>query len=148
MEVKMQSILKISDAASIALHSMTYVALHCDEPVCSKDIADSFGVSINHLSKVLQRLVKAGLLYSTKGPLGGFELAKKCEDITFLEIYEAIDGKISAGCCLFGRKLCNCDECIMGDFINKTNKSVRDFFGNKRLSVFCNQKKELENESF
>ncbi len=140
----MQSVLKISDAASIALHAMTYIVFHSNEPVCTKDIAANFGVSINHLSKVLQRLVKAGLLTSIKGPLGGFELTKKCEDITFLEIYEAIDGKLNTGCCLFGKDLCSCETCIMGDFLNKTNKSVREFFGNKRLSDFCNQKKDLE----
>jgi len=140
----MQSVLKISDAASIALHAMTYIAFHSNEPVCTKDIANNFGVSANHLSKVLQRLVKARLLTSVKGPLGGFELTKKCEDITFLEIYEAIDGKLNTGCCLFGKDLCKCETCIMGDFLNKTNKSVREFFGNKRLSDFCSQKQDLE----
>ncbi len=144
----MQSVLKISDAASIALHAMTYIAFHGKEPVCTKEIANNFGVSENHLSKVLQRLVKAGLLTSVKGPLGGFELTKKCSEITFLEIYEAIDGKISTGCCLFGKKFCECDKCIMDDFLNKTNKSVREFFGNKRLSDFCNQKEELDKGYF
>src|SRR5574344_1715536 len=140
----MQSVLKISEAASIALHAMTYVAFHSEEPATTKDIANNFEVSVNHLSKVLQRLVKANLLKSTKGPLGGFEIIKKCEDITFLEIYEAIDGKLSTGCCLFGKDLCKCETCIMGDFLNKTNKSVREFFGNKRLSDFCSQKQDLE----
>lgn len=140
----MQSVLKISEAASIALHAMTYIAFHDDEPATTKDIANNFGVSANHLSKVLQRLVKANLLKSIKGPLGGFEITKKCEDITFLEIYEAIDGKINTGCCLFGKDLCNCKTCIMGDFLNKTNKNVKEFFGNKRLSDFCKQKKDLE----
>lgn len=140
----MQSVLKISEAASIALHAMTYIAFHSDEPVSTKEIAKSFGVSANHLSKVLQRLVKADLLRSIKGPLGGFELTKKCEDITFLEIYEAIDGKINTGCCLFGRNVCNSEDCIMSDFLNKTNKSVKDFFGNRRLSDFCNHKKDVE----
>lgn len=140
----MQSVLKISEAAAIALHAMTYVAFHSDEPATVKDIANNFGVSANHLSKVLQRLVKAGLLSSTKGPLGGFEITKKCEDITFLEIYEAIDGKINTGCCLFGKDLCNCGTCIMGDFLSKTNKNVKKFFGDKKLSDFCSQKKDLE----
>lgn len=140
----MQSVLKISEAASIGLHAMTYIAFHSNEPATTKDIANNFEVSVNHLSKVLQRLVKADLLKSRKGPLGGFELTKKCEDITFLEIYEAIDGKINTGCCLFGKTVCNSSECIMGDFLNKTNKNVKEFFGNKRLSDFCNQKKDLE----
>ncbi len=140
----MQSVLKISEAGAIALHAMTYIAIHGDKPSSTKEIADSFGVSVNHLSKVLQRLVKANLLKSIKGPLGGFELAKSCKDITFLEIYEAIDGKINTGCCLFGKAICNCDECIMGDFLNKTNKNVKDFFKNKRLSDFCKHKKDLD----
>lgn len=140
----MQSVLKISEAASIGLHAMTYITFHSDEPTTTKDIANNFGVSVNHLSKVLQRLVKANLLKSTKGPLGGFELTKKCADITFLEIYEAIDGKINTGCCLFGKTVCNSSECIMGNFLNQTNKNVKEFFGNKRLSDFCNQKKDLE----
>lgn len=137
----MQSVLKISEAASIALHAMTYVALHNDKPVSNKDIANNFGISINHLSKVLQRLVKANLLKSTKGPSGGFEMTKKCKDITFLDIYEAIDGEVGTSSCLFGKNLCPCKTCIMGDFLNKTNKRVREFFGNKKLSDFCNQKR-------
>lgn len=141
----MQSVLKISDAASIALHAMIYVALHSNEPASTREIANSFEISSNHLSKVLQRLVKANLLVSIKGPAGGFELGEKSEDITFLEIYEAIDGKLNEGCCLFGRKTCSNPECIMGDFLDRTNKSVKEFFGNKRLSDFCNQTKDLEN---
>jgi hypothetical protein len=39
---KMQSVLKISEAASIALHAMTYVAFHSDEPATTKDIANNF----------------------------------------------------------------------------------------------------------
>ena len=143
----MQSVLKISDAASIALHAMIYVALHSDEPASTREIASSFEISSNHLSKVLQRLVKANLLISIKGPAGGFELGKEAEDITFLEIYEAIDGKLNEGCCLFGRKACSNPECIMGDFLNRTNKSVKEFFGNRRLSDFCNQKADLESEN-
>jgi len=140
----MQSIIKISEAASIGLHAMTYIALHSDEPVSTKEIANSFEISVNHLSKVLQRLVKAGLLESLKGPLGGFVLTKECDNITFLEIYEAIDGPIKTGCCLFGKTVCNSSECIMGNFLNQTNKNVKEFFGNKKLSHFCNQKHDLE----
>jgi Rrf2 family protein len=140
----MQSVLKISEAASIALHAMTYISLHNNKASSTREIAESFEISENHLSKVLQRLVKSDLLRSIKGPLGGFVMTKNCEEITFLEIYEAIDGPIKQGCCLFGKHACNSDECIMGNFLNNTNKSVREFFANKKLSDFCNQKKELE----
>lgn len=140
----MQSVLKISEAASIALHAMIYIAIHSDEPASTKEIANSFGVSANHLSKVLQRLVKSGLLESIKGPSGGFVLTKGCNDITFLEIYEAIDGPIKTGCCLFGKNVCNFNSCIMGNFLNQTNTNVKKFFGDKKLSHFCSQKHDLE----
>ena len=132
----MQSVLRISEAASMALHSLIYISLHAEKPCTSKEIAKNFEISEHHLSKVLKRLVEAELLNSIKGPHGGFLLAKNSDDITFLEIYEAIDGKIKQGCCLFGKQVCNSEKCIMGNFLNSTNKSVKEFFGNKKLSDF------------
>lgn len=144
----MPSVLKISEAASIALHAMIYIAIHSEKPATTNEIANSFGVSANHLSKVLQRLVKSGLLTSLKGPTGGFIITKACDDITFLEIYEAIDGPIKTGCCLFGKNVCSFDDCIMGNFLNQTNSNLKKFFGDKKLSHFCNQKKEMERGQF
>lgn len=133
----MQSILRISEAASMAFHSMIYMAIHKERPCTSKEIAKNFTISEHHLSKVLKRLVVAELLISIKGPHGGFMLAKKCDDITFLEIYEAIDGPVKQGCCLLGRQVCLNEKCIMGDLLNSTNKSVKEFFETKKLSDFC-----------
>ena len=141
----MQSVLRISEAASIALHSMIYISLQGDKTSSSKEIAKSFGVSEHHLSKVLKKLVNSELLISIKGPHGGFILGKNSDDITFLEIYEAIDGPIKQGCCLFGRQACDCEECIMGDFLKNTNKSVKEYFENKKLSDFCNRKNKHGN---
>ncbi|MFA6988619.1 MAG: Rrf2 family transcriptional regulator [Candidatus Gastranaerophilaceae bacterium] len=135
----MQSVLKISEAAAIALHSMIYIALHSEKSCSSKEIAKSFEISEHHLSKVLKKLVNAELLESIKGPHGGFILGKNCDEITFLEIYEAIDGPIKEGCCLFGKHVCSRAKCIMGNFLNNTNKSVKEFFGAKKLSDFCKE---------
>jgi Rrf2 family protein len=133
----MQSVLKISEAASIALHAMTYIACNANKPASTREIAESFKISENHLSKVLQRLTKSDLLKSIKGPQGGFVLTRNSTEITFLEIYEAIDGTLKEGCCLFGRQACKSDKCIMGDFLNKINKEVKEFFESKKLSDFC-----------
>lgn len=140
----MQSVLKISEAASIALHAMIYIAIHSDKPATTNEIANSFGVSANHLSKVLQRLVKSGLLASIKGPTGGFIITRACDEVTFLEIYEAIDGPIKTGCCMFGKNVCSFDQCIMGNLLSQTNTNVKKFFGDRKLSDFCKQKKEME----
>ncbi len=131
----MSNILKISDAATLALHAMSIMAQNGDELVSVKEISETLGVSYNHLSKVLQRLVKVGLVTSIKGFKGGFKLTKNIDEITFLEIYEAIDGKFSPSNCLLNKDKC-AHKCIMGTFLTSINKQVEDFFSQTKLSDF------------
>ena len=70
--------IQISEASAIALHSVVYISIK--DFASLKDIADRFDVSSNHLSKVLQTLVKAGYLTSSKGPAGGFRIAEGKEN--------------------------------------------------------------------
>jgi len=130
----MTNILKISEAASIGLHSMIYLARRKDQLVSVKDIAQEFDISANHLSKVLQRLVKSGLLVSIKGAKGGFKLTRKPEDIKFIEIYEAIDGKFTPSSCLLGKYTCKSSKCIMSDLVVSINQQVKDYFEQTKLS--------------
>jgi Rrf2 family protein len=128
----MNNFLKISDATSIGLHAMVEISMNT-ELKSVKAISEKIGASSNHLSKVLQKLVKADLLISNKGYNGGFILAKKMEDISFLEIYEAIEGEISLCDCLLKRNK-SCDECIMGDLLKSINKQVIDYFSKTTLA--------------
>lgn len=129
----MGNVLKISEAASLALHAMAIMAKKKEKLVSVKEISDILGVSYNHLSKVLQRLVKAELVISIKGFGGGFKLAKSPDEITFLEIYETIDGKFKPSNCLLNKHECK-NECIMGDFLISINKQVEEFFSKTKLS--------------
>lgn len=129
------SLLKISEAASIALHAMIMLAENRNKLVSVKEIAFKLDVSANHLSKVMQRLNKAGFIESIKGFGGGFRLSKEPEDVTFLEIYEAFDGKLNASSCLLSRKECM-HSCIFGDMLSSINKQVKDKFENTKLSDF------------
>jgi Rrf2 family transcriptional regulator, nitric oxide-sensitive transcriptional repressor len=135
----MNNILKISDAASLALHAMVIIGQREEKPESVKSISEMLGVSSNHLSKVLQKLVKAGLVTSMKGYGGGFFLVKKPEDVTFLEIYEAIDGKFSPTGCLLNKST-PCSNCIMGNLIKSINKQAKDYFSGVTLADFANKK--------
>lgn len=116
----------ISEASAIALHSAVYISIK--ELASLKDIAERFDVSANHLSKVLQALVKAGYLSSSKGPAGGFKIADGKENTSFLDIYETIEGKNWQRSCLFHSKCCKyCSNCIMGDLVNDINRKFKNY---------------------
>ena len=129
----MGNILKISEAASLGLHAMAIMAKNPQKLVSVKEISETLKVSPNHLSKVLQRLVKAELVLSIKGFGGGFKLAKKPEEVNFLEIYEAIDGRFKPSVCLLNKPDCK-HTCIMGGFLKSINTQVEDFFNNTKLT--------------
>ena len=129
------SILKISEAASIGLHAMIILTQSEDKLVSVKEIATKLEVSANHLSKVMQRLNKAGFIKSIKGFNGGFRLCVSPDKITFLDIYETFDGKLKGSDCLLSHNECK-DKCVFGDLISSVNKQVKEKFQTTKLSDF------------
>jgi len=90
-----ESIMKLSRASSYALHAVAHMAgMKTDGPVASHLIAQERGIPERFLLKVLKPLVTARVLFSIKGPNGGYRLARSPSDITVLEIIEAVDGPI------------------------------------------------------
>lgn len=119
--------LKISDAANLGIHALVYLAEHFEDgrPVATAEAADAFKVSANHLSKVLQRLTRAGLVKSVRGPRGGFVLAKAPEEITLKSIYEAIDGEMHNHTnCLLGSQACDYKHCVFGNLVDDVQQKV------------------------
>ena len=130
----MSGIIHVSEAASLALHTMTLLASEPDRVFSTKEIATSLSVSEAHLAKVMQRLGKVGLVRSVRGPKGGFLLGKKPEEISLLEVYESIDGPLGKSNCLFGTPVCGNQKCLMGDLLQSVNRQARDYFENTTLS--------------
>ncbi len=117
----MQTILKISDAAAIALHAADYLAGRDKllSPLC--EITKALEVSGNHLSKVLQQLTKAGLVRTARGPKGGFVLSLAGRKGTVRDFVSAIDGPPTRNICLLKHKVCANRGCMLGNFISETN---------------------------
>jgi Rrf2 family protein len=87
--------MKLTRASSYALHAVAFMASQkSDKPVASHNIAQARGIPERFLLKVLKPLVSARVLTSIKGPNGGYKLARQPNDITMLEILEAVDGPI------------------------------------------------------
>lgn len=129
----MQNSLRISEAASLALHAMVYLAGTPETNYPVGRIASAICVSEAHLAKVLQRLARAGLLDSVRGPRGGFRLAGRADRITLLEVFEAIDGPFEPGECLMHEKTCGRMGCLFGDLIGDINDQIRSYLGSRTL---------------
>ena len=87
--------MKLSLASRYALHAVTYLATQKkSDPVASHIIAHARGISERFLLKVLRPLVSARILTSVKGPNGGYRLARTANDITMLDVIEAVEGPI------------------------------------------------------
>ena len=137
----MAGIVQISEAASLALHSMVSIAAAPEGPVNLKSVACSTGISEAHLAKVLQRLVKAGLLTSTRGPRGGFRLARPAEEIALLSVYEAIEGPLGTESCLLHASGCpyGFSRCIFGNLLKETNAKFLDYMKGTTLSLILSE---------
>ncbi len=96
--------MKLTRASSYALHAVAFMATQKhDKPVASHRIAHARGIPERFLLKVLKPLVSARVLLSVKGPNGGYRLARPANEISMLEILEAVDGPIR-GQCPFGHE--------------------------------------------
>ena len=134
----MSKIIYISEAVSLALHSMALIA-KSKKMINANEIADFMKFSKNHLSKVLQVLVRYDYLNSIRGPKGGFTLKKNAQEISLLEIYEIFEGKISKqNCVLHNNGVCPYASCVFGGLIGKFSREFELYLKNKTIADFIN----------
>jgi Rrf2 family protein len=85
--------MRLTRASSYALHALVYMAQQkTNKAIASHRIAAERGIPERFLLKVLKPLVTARVLESVKGPNGGYKLARPLNDVTVLEVIEAVDG--------------------------------------------------------
>jgi Rrf2 family protein len=92
----MLKLTKKADYGLIALRHLACQAQNGSTKVTgsAKEIADRYRIPLPLLSKVLQTLVRTGLLVSEQGASGGYRLARDPHEITALEVIRSIDGPI------------------------------------------------------
>jgi Rrf2 family protein len=98
----------ITREADYAVRCVLFLSQEEGRVVNAKEISGSMTVSKSFLAKILQRLSKSGIVRSTQGIAGGFELAKKCASINLLEVIEAVQGPTAVNVCAVDKQ--NCDQ--------------------------------------
>lgn len=134
----MSRILNLSEAASIAIHGMILVG-RSDKLVNVNHIAELTAGSRHHVAKVFQRLVKEGFISSSRGPSGGFTLKKEASEISFLDIYEAIEGRITVTKCPLDKPICPFDKCIFRNVMKDITLKFREYMQSQTLDQFIKE---------
>lgn len=101
-----------------ALRALIYLAeKNAPGPVLVREIAEASDVPQPSLAKILHSLRGRGLVRSTKGPGGGYQLARPGDQLRVVDVIEAVDGQIDLNSvCVLGLDTCN-DEasCALHD---------------------------------
>jgi Rrf2 family protein len=92
--------LRLSKKADYALIAMKHLALRGDRGSSSaREIAEQYDIPIELMAKVLQRLVRRGLLASHQGTRGGYQLARVPAQISVADVIQAIEGPVTVTAC-------------------------------------------------
>lgn len=96
----------VTRKADYAIRCVLYLTRNVGRVASVDEISSAMYVPKSFLAKILQRLVKVGIVESTRGLKGGYQLAKAPRKINLLEVIEAIQGPSAANICAIDRRLC------------------------------------------
>ncbi len=137
--------MQITRQADYALRAMLYLAhLEPTKRAATSQIAEDQRIPPSFLAKIISQLSIAGLIHTSRGARGGVSLARDPEEISILEVVEAIDGPIAlnectgdAGACPFG------DDCVIRPLWCDAQNELVDRLRRTSFAQFLNGKTTL-----
>lgn len=94
-------LMQIPRRVDYGLRAVIYLSGQDPEKCCSiAEIAKQQGVPRKFLEKIIQDLIRSGLIKSKRGACGGYALARAPEAISFSDVIEAIEGPIAVNACM------------------------------------------------
>ena len=109
--------MEITRQADYAVRAMIHVAsLPADSRISTAAISEAENIPLPFLTKVIAHLVRAGLVTTNRGMGGGVSMARLPEQITLLDVLEAVEGPISLNRCLLRGVTCEAEPlCAVHD---------------------------------
>jgi Rrf2 family protein len=117
--------LKLTKRADYGLISLKHLAVNhgC---ASAKEISDAYGIPLPLLSKILQKLARAGFLQSEHGTNGGYRLHRDPARITALEVIRAIDGPVFLTSCFTDHSDCGvASKCNVREPLRKVHEGIQ-----------------------
>jgi len=127
--------MKLTTKGRYAVTAMLDLALHSNNaPVNLADISARQVISLAYLEQLFSRLRKGGLVDSSRGPGGGYMLARTADAISLAEIIDAVDETVDATRCA-GQMNCQGEEqCLTHDLWVELSDQIRNFMSGVTLA--------------
>jgi Rrf2 family iron-sulfur cluster assembly transcriptional regulator len=127
--------MKLTTKGRYAVTAMLDLALHSNNvPVNLADISARQVISLAYLEQLFSRLRKEGLVESSRGPGGGYMLAREAGAISLSEIIDAVDETVDATRC-GGQMNCQGEEqCLTHDLWEELSGQIRNFMSGVTLA--------------
>ena len=129
--------MRLTTKGRYAVMAMVDLAQHSDgEPVALADVADRQGKSISYLEQLFQKLRRANLVKSVRGPGGGYLLFRDSREIPISEVIAAVDEPLRATRCAPGGPL-GCtggiEKCLTHDLWEELSDQIQLFLNSVTL---------------
>jgi Rrf2 family protein len=116
---------KLTKKADYGLIAVKHLASRGRTSCSAKEIAEAHNLPAEMLAKILQKLVRSGLLSSQHGTNGGYALARHPSTMTALEVIRAIDGPLFITSCVTTRGECDqSPKCTVREPLRKVNETI------------------------
>lgn len=126
----------LTKTSEYALRSLMYLALKASEThkVGIKEVAQELELPMHFIGKILQDLVRKGIIASVKGPHGGFYLDRPADSISIMEVVRVIDGTEAFKRCGLGMKQCSDSHpCPLHDEFKKYRDGLAQVFRQRSI---------------
>jgi Rrf2 family iron-sulfur cluster assembly transcriptional regulator len=138
--------MKLTTKGRYAVTAVLDLAFHEQGgPVSLADISERQGISLSYLEQLFSRLRRNNVVASTRGPGGGYSLARPDTEISMAEIILAVDESYDATSC-GGEGTCSGDsyQCLTHDLWTELSEEIHEFLNGIMLSEMKSRKEVLE----
>ena len=123
-------LMQIPRRVDYGLRAVIYLSGQDPEKCCSiAEIAKEQGIPKKFLEKIIQDLMRKGLIKSKRGSCGGYTLARSPDAISFYDVIEAIEGPIAVNACMDQHLSCDqLPRCTMVGVWSEVQRKVTEVF--------------------
>ena len=126
--------MKLSTKGRYGVRMLLDLALHQGEGQRTlKEVSEAQHISQKYMSRLLPKLVRAGIVKSARGVDGGYQLCKEPAEITFLQIVEVMEGPICLTPCVKDSSCQRFDICPATDIWKRISGSMREVLAHVTL---------------